>query len=215
MLIGYARVSTIDQTTALQMDALRGVGVHEVFSEKGSSVGARPQLQRALARCAAGDTLVVWKLDRIARSLPDLLSILGKLKLRNVSLRSLTEPIDTSSPIGDFIVQVLGAVAQLERAMIRERVVAGQVSALVRGVKFGRPRMLTEEQISQVLSRRVAGEAKQRIAASFGVSRTVVDRIVAQSENPNHRRYGPQRYVIGPLAEAAAASRSGVDMVEG
>jgi DNA invertase Pin-like site-specific DNA recombinase len=137
MLIGYARVSTVVQDTALQLDALASAGVSRVFEDSGSGVGPRRELQRAIAALRPGDTLVVWKVDRAARSLSDLLLILSRIKAAGASIRSLTEPIDTSTPIGEFTFQILGAVAQLERSMIRERVMAGQVAARARGQTWG------------------------------------------------------------------------------
>ena len=136
-LIGYARVSTRGQETFLQLDALRKAGVVDIRQEKGSSVGPRPELQRALASLCPGDVLVVYKMDRVARSLKDLLAILDRIKASGAAIRSLTEPLDTSGPIGTFMVQVLGAVAQLERSIIRERALAGQVAAYKRGVRWG------------------------------------------------------------------------------
>lgn len=138
--VGYARVSTVDQDTALQLDALKKAGVRNVFRESGSGVGPRPELHRALSVLRDGDVLVVWKIDRVARSLGDLLSVLARLKAVGAAIRSLTEPIDTSSPIGEFTFQILGAVAQLERSMIRERVMAGQAAARARGKRWGAPR---------------------------------------------------------------------------
>lgn len=170
MLVGYARVSTNEQDTSLQLDALRGAGVRLIFREAGSGVGPRPELQRALARLCAGDVLVVWKLDRIARSLSDLLRILDRLKAAGASIRSLTEPIDTSSPIGEFTFQILGAVAQLERSMIRERVMAGQAAARARGKKWGPPRSLTEDQEAELVELWLSGDYTQReLATLFGV----------------------------------------------
>lgn len=177
MQVGYARVSTQDQDTALQLDALRRAGVRKVYSEKGSSVGPRPQLQRALASLKAGDVLVVWKIDRMARSLTDLLQLLGKLKQIGAQIRSLTEPIDTSTPMGEFVLQILGAVAQLERSMIRERSIAGQVAFAQRGGVFGRPKKLTPEQEADCVARMAAGETKSAIARSYGVSLIVVRRV--------------------------------------
>jgi DNA invertase Pin-like site-specific DNA recombinase len=130
MLIGYARVSTSEQETHLQMDALRAAGVQQVFAEKGSSVGPRPELRRALAGMAQGDVLVVWKLDRLSRGLVDLLDLIDQLKASGCGFKSLTEPIDTTNPLGVFMLQVLGAVAQLERSLIHQRVLAGQVAFL-------------------------------------------------------------------------------------
>lgn len=177
MLVGYARVSTVEQDTAMQLDALAAAGVKKVYQEKGSGVGPRPQLHVALRRLRPGDTLVVWKLDRIARSLADLLSIIQRVKDAGASIKSLTEPIDTSSPIGEFTLQVLGAVAQLERSMIRERTIAGQVSALKRGVRFGRPRITTPEQDRDIRRRLRAGESQVSIARSYGFSPEVVRRV--------------------------------------
>lgn len=156
-LIGYARVSTVDQHTALQRDALALHGVSTVYVEAGSGVGPRPQLQVALSSMQRGDTLVVWKLDRVARSLADLLAVEKRLKVLGASIRSLTEPLDTSSPFGEFTFQVLGAVAQLERSMIRERVMAGQEAARARGKKWGPPRSLSVEDEALVVSMYLAG----------------------------------------------------------
>lgn len=137
MLIGYARVSTKEQETYLQIDALGKAGVTKIYQEKASAVSARPQLQKCLASLRPGDVLVVYKMDRIARSLKDLLSILDQISRVGAAIRSLTEPLDTSGPIGTFMVQVLGAVAQLERSIIRERALAGQIAAYNRGVRWG------------------------------------------------------------------------------
>ena len=111
MIYGYARVSTRDQETHLQLDALASAGALEVRQEKASSVGARPELQRLLRDIRPCDTVIVYKLDRMARSLADLLNILEKIKQAGASIKSITEPIDTSGPYGLFMLQVLGAVA--------------------------------------------------------------------------------------------------------
>ena len=129
-LVGYARVSTKDQETHLQLDALAKAGVAHVWQEKASSVGSRPELRKCLAALRPGDVLVVYKMDRVARSLSDLLSILDSIKAAGADIRSLTEPLDTSGPIGTFMVQVLGAVAQLERSIIRQRTVADRKSVV-------------------------------------------------------------------------------------
>lgn len=169
-LVGYARVSTSEQDTALQLDALSRAGVHVLFSENASGVGSRPELERALSSVVAGDVFVVWKIDRIARSLGDFLSILGRLRGEGVALRSLTEPIDTSTPIGEFMLQVLGAVAQLERSMIRERVMAGQRAARERGVKWGKRRALSADAEAEVVALYLSGGYTQRqLAGRFGV----------------------------------------------
>lgn len=178
-LVGYARVSTLDQDTALQLDALKAAGVRRVYQEKGSGVGPRPELQRALSRLRGGDTLVVWKLDRIARSLSDLLGIVERVKRSRACIRSLTEPIDTSNPIGEFTLQVLGAVAQLERSMIRERVIAGQLAAMRRGVVIGgRPRKLGPRQVAVAKRMRDKGATWPEIGERLGVSNTTARRAV-------------------------------------
>lgn len=170
MLVGYARVSTQDQDTALQRDALERHGVRRVFTESGSGVGPRPQLQVALSTLQRGDTLVVWKLDRVARSLPDLLAIQGRLKGAGACIRSLTEPLDTTSPFGEFTFQVLGAVAQLERSMIRERVMAGQAAARARGKRWGRRRMLSPDDEADLVAMYLAGGRTMReLADLWGV----------------------------------------------
>lgn len=152
MLVGYARVSTQDQHTALQRDALKAHGVGCIYVESGSGVGPRPQLQIALSKLRRGDTLVVWKLDRVARSLSDLMAIQGRLKGVGATIRSLTEPLDTTSPLGEFTFQVLGAVAQLERSMIRERVMAGQAAARARGKTWGRARSLADDDVRDIVA---------------------------------------------------------------
>lgn len=179
-LIGYARVSTREQETHLQLDALAKAGVLEVRQEKGSSVGPRPELRRLLAGLAPGDVLVVYKMDRVARSLKDLLAILDQIKASGSSIRSLTEPLDTSTPLGMFMIQILGSVAQLERSIIRERTVAGQVAAIKRGVTFGRPKLLSPENEAAVLVMLDSGVTQSETARQFGVSLIVIRRLRAE-----------------------------------
>lgn len=188
MLVGYARVSTIDQETDLQIDALRRAGVRRVFTEKTSSVGRRPELQRALAYMRPGHTLVVYKLDRLARSLKDLLGLLDRLDESQFGLRSLTEPIDTSSPAGQLMLQVLGAVAQFERSLIRERTIAGQIAFARRGGVFGRPKKLTQSEEDALFVRYLMGERASVLARDHGVSRMVVQRVI--DENLGRKKTG-------------------------
>ncbi|WP_284407088.1 recombinase family protein [Acidovorax sp. SUPP3434] len=203
-LVGYARVSTRDQETRLQLDALSRAGVQHVFQEKASGVSHRPVLRECLASMREGDVFVFWRLDRVARSLIDLLAIHDDLRSRGVALRSLTEPFDTTTPWGVCAFQTLGAFAQLERSTIRERVVAGQVAHISRGGRHGRPATLSAEDEVRVVAMWVAGESnKARIARAFGVGRHVVDRVVRLHENPSDSRYGPRRPVLGPLLQAA------------
>ena len=201
MLVGYARVSTSDQDTRLQLDALQRAGVQHIFRESCSGIGPRPVLRECLQSLSPGDILVVWKIDRIARSLKDLLQILDKLHKKGIALRSLTEPIDTGSPIGEFMLQILGAVAQLERSMIRERVIAGQVAAIQRGQRHGRPKKLNQEQQLDVIQRLTRNEKAAQVARLYGVDRSVIERIWYQAKQPDHPRWGPKRPVLGPFLE--------------
>lgn len=171
VLVGYARVSTLDQDTALQLDAFAVAGVGQVYMEKVSAVARRPELQRALSALQPGDVLVVYKLDRLARSLRDLLGLLERLAAIGAGFRSLTEPIDTSSPAGMLMVHMLGAVAQFERSLIRERCMAGQAAARARGQTWGRPAHFTPAETRAVARLWRGGWGDQpTLAAMFGVS---------------------------------------------
>lgn len=173
-LIGYARVSTVDQETNLQLDAFGAAGVSVVFQDKASGVGKRPELQRALRSLKPGDTLVVWKIDRLARSLSDLLSLLSQIEASGALFRSLTEPIDTSSAMGTFVLQILGAVAQLERSIIIQRTTAGIRAARDRGVRWGRPPMLPMHERSEVLRLVDRGIPISDVARAYDISRPLV-----------------------------------------
>jgi DNA invertase Pin-like site-specific DNA recombinase len=139
-LIGYARVSTDDQNTDAQLDALKTAGCHTIFREHASGADRhRPELARALALVGAGDTLVVTRLDRLARSVRHLLEVIEQLQGRGAAFRSLGDPVDTSTPQGVFTVQILGAVAELERQLIASRTRAGLKAAIARGARPGNP----------------------------------------------------------------------------
>ena len=141
MKVGYARVSTEDQTLNLQLDALHGAGCEKVFTDTASGARVeRPGLGEALAYVRAGDALVVWRLDRLGRSLKALIELLTQLRERGVGFASLTEQIDTTTPGGTLIFHVFGALAEFERDLIRERTTAGLAAARARGRKGGRPR---------------------------------------------------------------------------
>jgi len=148
-LVGYARVSTVDQDTGLQLRALRLAGVRRIVQETRSGAGVRPELEALLTRLRPGDVLMVYKVDRLARSLADLLRVLQAVADAGASFKSLTEPIETTSPAGRMLVQLLGAFAEFERAIIRERCAAGMVVARQKGVRFGRPPALTAAQRDQ------------------------------------------------------------------
>jgi DNA invertase Pin-like site-specific DNA recombinase len=177
MHYGYARVSTHHQETALQLEALKSAGITTIFQEKASSVGSRPQLRKCLATLKKGDVLVIYKLDRIARSLKDLLAIIDQVEQAGAQIKSLTEPLDTTTPMGAFVLQILGAVAQLERSITRQRSIAGQVSAVKRGVVFGRPKAITadQEQLAQQLLKE--GMTRAAVARQLGVNWVVVGRV--------------------------------------
>jgi DNA invertase Pin-like site-specific DNA recombinase len=149
MLIGYARVSTQDQKPQLQLDALKVAGCDRVFEEKASGAQReRPVLKEALAFLREGDTLVVWKLDRLARSLRQLLETVELLEGRGIGLRSLTESIDTTTSGGRLIFHIFGALAEFERSVIRERTSAGLAAARARGRVGGRPPAMTAQDIA-------------------------------------------------------------------
>lgn len=200
MIYGYARVSTNDQETTLQIDALKRMGVDEIVQEKASSVGKRPALRALLPRLQKGDVLLVYKLDRLARSLKDLLQILEQLEQAECGFRSLTEPIDTVSPAGKLMLNILGSVAEFERTLIRERAIAGQVAAIKLGRWPGRPRALTPDQEIEAFRRwNEDGETKSGIAKSLGVSHDVVKLAIYRKTQPNHPRVYGNRKVLGPL----------------
>lgn len=171
MLVGYARVSTMDQDTALQVDAFGRAGVLRVHQEKLSAVGARPELARLLYTLRRGDTLVVYKVDRLARSLSDLLRLLSRLDELGVEFRSLTEPIDTATPVGRMMLQILGSFAEFEPSMIRERCAAGRAAARARGVRVGRPRKVDVARLPALVA---AGLNARQIAAIFACDRSSV-----------------------------------------
>ena len=151
MLIGYARISTLDQTLALQQDALTVAGCEQLYTDTVSgSVTTRPGLGQALSHLRAGDTLVVWRLDRLGRSLSHLIETVRELHALGIGFRSLQEQIDTTTSGGKLIFHVFGALAEFERDLIRERTQAGLAAARVRGRLFGRPHALASQQVEQL-----------------------------------------------------------------
>src|SRR5687768_11429486 len=149
MLIGYARVSTQEQTLNLQRDALMKAGCSKIFTDTAS--GAKTErigLEEALNYVRKGDTLVVWRLDRLGRSLPHLISTMTDLEERGIGFKSLTENIDTTTSGGKLIFHIFGALAEFERNLIRERTTAGLIAARARGRKGGRPKALNAKQLS-------------------------------------------------------------------
>ena len=172
---GYARVSSDGQDNALQIDALTHAGCQAIHQEKMSgAVLARPVLQALFRQLREGDVLVVYKLDRLARSLKDLLHLLDRLRDKGVAIRSLTEPIDTSSAMGEFVLQILGAVAQLERAIIRERCSAGREAARARGVRFGRRVTVEDEHARQLAEMYQEGLSLAELGKLYGLGYSAV-----------------------------------------
>jgi DNA invertase Pin-like site-specific DNA recombinase len=149
MLIGYARVSTHDQTLALQQDALTKAGCNKIFTDTASgALAEREGLDEALSYVRAGDMLVVWRLDRLGRSLKHLIETISQLDNRKIGFKSLTENIDTTTSGGKLIFHIFGALAEFERNLIRERTTAGLTAARARGRRGGRPKVLTGRQLS-------------------------------------------------------------------
>jgi DNA invertase Pin-like site-specific DNA recombinase len=176
MLVGYARTSTVDQEAGLEAQErdLAAAGCERVFAEKVSSVATqRPQLEAALDFVRQGDTLVVAKPDRLARSMADLMTIVGRLKTKKVALRILSMDMDTSTPTGELMLNVLGAVAQFERALMLERQREGIAKAKAEGAYKGRA-PTAKRQAAEVLALRAHGKKAPEIAAALGISRASV-----------------------------------------
>ncbi len=185
-LIGYARVSTHDQDLALQLDALRRAGCSRIFEDRGVS-GAqadRPGLGQALAylRERLGDVLVVWKLDRLGRSLAHLIDTVSELEGRGVGLRSLTEAIDTTTPGGRLIFHVFGALGQFERDLIRERTRAGLAAAAARGRKGGRKPVVTADKLKRAQALLAQGLNVREAAARLKVGKTALYQALAAEQ---------------------------------
>ncbi len=172
MLLGYARVSTDGQDHALQLDALKAAGCERVITETASgSRGDRPELARLLGQARAGDTLVVWRLDRLGRSLRHLIDLSEQLQARGVALRSITEAIDTGTPSGRFMFAILGALASMERELIVERTRAGLRAAAARGRRGGRPPALDEQRVRAAKAMLASGTMSAgEVARQLGVS---------------------------------------------
>lgn len=177
--IGYARVSTDGQTLDAQQAMLREVGAARVFAEKQSGAKTdRAQLAKALAALTAGDTLIVTKLDRLARSTRDLLNTLDAIGKAGATFRSLGDPwADTTTPHGRLMLTVLGGLAEFERHLILARTGEGRARARARGVRFGRKPKLTVHQQTEAIARRAAGEALVDIARSYNVSHSLISRL--------------------------------------
>jgi DNA invertase Pin-like site-specific DNA recombinase len=182
-LIGYARVSTDDQEVGVQRDALLRHGCVEIYADMAVSGSARsrPQLDACLRSLTAGDTLVVWKLDRLGRSAAHLALLLDDFQRRGIAFRSLTEALDSASPSGRMMGNLLAAFAQYERELISERTRATLLVKRQRGEPIGRPRSLSLEQERHARELAAAGEPKRRIARILGVHHATVYRALNRS----------------------------------
>lgn len=177
MLIGYARVSTQDQKPELQLDALKAAGCEQVLQEKASGKNTeRPELQTCLKVLRPADTLVVWRLDRLGRSLKDLIGIIHGLEERGIGFRSLNESIDTTTAGGKLVFNIFGSLAEFERTLIRERTVAGLAAARARGRRGGRPLKLSKGDVKKAAAMLLSpAMTKAEVARHFGVSRVTLD----------------------------------------
>jgi DNA invertase Pin-like site-specific DNA recombinase len=183
MLIGYARVSTDDQNLDLQRDALRQAGCDKIYTDRQSGASAeRAGLTTALEVVRSGDTLVVWRLDRLGRSLKDLIRLVERLEQRGVGLKSLQENLDTTTSGGRLVFHLFGALAEFERNLIRERTQAGLSAARARGRQGGRPKMLDAEK--RQLARRLYHEREHSVAEIcrlMGISKSTLYNYLAEA----------------------------------
>jgi DNA invertase Pin-like site-specific DNA recombinase len=182
MLIGYARVSTLDQTLAFQQDALSAAGCEQLYTDTVSgSVTERPGLTQALSHLRTGDTLVVWRLDRLGRSLPHLIETVRQLQEQGVGFQSLQEQLDTMTSGGKLVFHVFGALAEFERDLIRERTHAGLAAAPARGRLFGRPKVLSSQQVKQLQTLAKDGRSTVgEICQTLGISRATYYRYLPE-----------------------------------
>jgi DNA invertase Pin-like site-specific DNA recombinase len=184
MLVGYARVSTYEQTLNLQQDALTKVGCTKIFIDTASGARAeRKGLEQALTYIRKGDTLVVWRLDRLGRSLPHLITTMSDLEERGIGFKSLTENIDTTTSGGKLIFHIFGALAEFERNLIRERTQAGLTAARARGKRGGRPHALIARQ--RAIAQSLYDDPKNSIAEicrTLKISKTTLYRYIKPRE---------------------------------
>lgn len=188
-IIGYARISTSDQSTDLQRDALLAAGCTRIFSDEMSGSRAdRPGLSQALEYAREGDTLVVWRLDRVGRSVSHLIEVVGELERRGVALQSLNEQIDTSTSSGKLVFHVFSAIAEFERNLIRERVSAGLAAARKRGRIGGRPKAVDAAKARSIRAMKSLGLTTSEILESAQISRATLFRFYKDEEERKQRR---------------------------
>jgi DNA invertase Pin-like site-specific DNA recombinase len=192
MLVGYARVSTDDQTLALQLDALQAASCEKVFTDTISGAKAeRPGLSEALEFCRPGDVLAVWRLDRLGRSLTQLIALMTTLDEREVGFRSLTEQIDTTTSGGKLIFHIFGALAEFERNLIRERTRAGLAAARARGRQGGRPKSTALDTPRKIqMAQKMYDDQEntiEEICRTLGISRATLYRYITPSSRHPQR----------------------------
>lgn len=185
MIYGYARVSTLEQSTKLQLAAFQKNDVLQFFEEKQSSIKKRPVLENLLANILrSGDVLVVYKIDRLARSMSHFVRIFEQLKAKGVGFRSLTESIETETPQGRMFLQLLGVFAEFERELIRERCMSGQIAARARGQTWGKKPIFTSEESKKIASMWRQGWAEQKqLAEMFECSESTLRDTIHRVEN--------------------------------
>jgi DNA invertase Pin-like site-specific DNA recombinase len=185
-VIGYARVSTVDQEPQLQIDALKQAGCSRIFPDKASgTLHDRPELTKALDYLREGDVLVIWRLDRLGRSVKNLIDVIGELNARNIAVQSLHEHIDTSTAAGRMVLHLFAALAEMERDLIHERTMAGLEAARARGRVGGRKPLLTGDKLRLARQMYDSREYKMTaIADTLGVSRATVYRAL-MPRNPH------------------------------
>ena len=210
-LLGYARVSTTAQNPSLQLDALNEAGCERIFTDTASGARSdRPELTKALDYLRAGDVLVVWRLDRLGRSLPHLVQTMADLEDRKIGFRSLTEGLDTTSAAGRFVVGVFMSLAAFERDLIRERTMAGLAAARARGRRGGRKRAISDEDLAMARDLLAPGtRSVAEVARSLGCGRSTLYRALAAPEAApqSARRAGASRRQRPSRPEPAVASR--------
>jgi DNA invertase Pin-like site-specific DNA recombinase len=213
-LLGYARISTAEQHPDLQVDALKAAGCYRVFVDTASgALAARPALDQVLDQLRPGDTLMVWKLDRLGRSLRHLVDTIAALADRGIGFRSLQESIDTTTPGGKLVFHIFAALAEFERDLIRERTTAGLAAARARGRAGGRPAVMTQPKIR--LAREMYASRQYTVAAiasTLGVSRASIYRHLDDLEGESHGFRGlaaPGRTCQGDLSCSPATSPGG------
>jgi DNA invertase Pin-like site-specific DNA recombinase len=210
VLIGYARISTDGQDLALQRDALRHAHCERIFEEVSSGAqSVRPELSACCAYLRAGDTLVVWRLDRLGRSLRHLIETVAELEEREIGFCSLSEGIDTTTPAGRMIFHIFGALAEFERSLIQERTRAGLEAARARGRIGGRPSVITDDTLTAARLMRAQQRPMHAIAAALGVSRATlyrhldVDRL-SLDESGTDERQGGEALIGGDQREVVS-----------